>query len=217
VIISRASTSSAFGISFGVSRVIVPGADEEILEKVVQVVGENGAAFGKLQVGDVLHAINGVSTTHLRVDEVSSKLIRPALTLKCVVGRAVVGRDVVDAGCIPVTVTRIGLSDSFGFGMGSLSGGRHVITEVKEHTPAAGILRGGDEVVIANGIRITGQTHVEVRAVFLRFSFRFFSSFFLQSSLVAGMEAGRWSLRYDSLHILLLWLVVSHSNDFFHR
>lgn len=159
VSVTRASTSTPFAFTFGAGEVIVPGSGQIIYEKIVQQVWD-GAAQNKLFVDDVLHEINGVNVTRMAVNEVSANVIRPALTLNCVVGRVLP-----EGGQPPlrnVVITRGGLSDSFGFGMGSVEGGKHVITNVGVHTPSDGKLLANDEIVTANGTELVGMSHQQV-------------------------------------------------------
>ena len=129
-------------------------------------VAAGSVASGKVRVGDRLIKINGLALKGLShpglVRELTTKLY---VTL-------VIHRE---SSPVAVTVARPGPNGSFGFMLGTLSGGtpsagraRHAITEVTAGSGADGLLCTGDTVLKIDGNPASGLDHAGLVAALAR-------------------------------------------------
>lgn len=158
VVVTRADTSSSFGFGFGTS---VDG------EKVVSVVSPSGPSAQLLNVGDVLHAVNGTSAAEASHDEIV-ELCLSALQLELVVELKYAEADrAMTAGSRDdnhrtVSISRLKPGSTFGFSFGTTIDGEKVISAVAKDGVAAGKLQPGDLILSVNGIDTGSADHDEI-------------------------------------------------------
>jgi len=130
----------------------------------------DGAAVGKMQVGDVIVALNarliGTYTHQEAIDTISTHdkarftVIRSDEAKKHV-AEQLEGQSAVET--VKVSISKESADHSFGIGIGDTTDGHQVITKVSDAARKAGLLI-ADEIVEVNGQSVVGFTHEAVLA-----------------------------------------------------
>eukprot|EP00041_Stephanoeca_diplocostata_P035561 m.1258860 g.1258860 ORF g.1258860 m.1258860 type:complete len:2861 (-) comp24723_c1_seq1:425-9007(-) len=172
VTVTRASVEDSFGV--GIT------TNDNVLEHRVTQINPTGLSAGKLFPGDEIVSIGGTNAASLTHEDIvvhmKSKLQlelvirksanRPLSTHSAVANTADTAKSADTAPAVPATaaepaftfhdvvIVRESPTASFGFGIGALASGEHVVSNVASGSPAAGNVQIGDEIVSINGTSI---------------------------------------------------------------
>jgi C-terminal processing protease CtpA/Prc len=151
----------SFGVSLG---------SQDHSHLFVSGVAADGAAVGKLMVGDVIVALNarliGTYTHSEAIDAIATHdkarftVIRSDEAKKHV-AEQLEGQSAIET--VKVSISKESVDHSFGIGIGDTTDGHQVITKVSDAARTTGLLI-ADEIMEVNGESVLGLTHEEVLA-----------------------------------------------------
>lgn len=162
VTIVRQSLEESFGV--GIT------TNDNMMEHRVTQVNPTGLAAGQLFPGDEIVSIGGTNAGSLTHGDIvlhmKSKMVLELVIRKSnqrpTISTAVAAPSAATASTLPsptasfhdVSIVRGSTTESFGFGIGTLESGEHVVSKVVDGSPAAGNVEVGDEIVSINGTSI---------------------------------------------------------------